>query len=627
VQARPSARRLGSGRALALVASGAAAAAVYATTRASGAYFPTVWPLLGAALALAVVALLLVGLRPGRAPLAAAAALVALGAWSLLSVAWGGLPDVAWKDFDAWIIAAAALLAGSLAARVVPPELVLAVIEIESRFDRFAVLYRLQAGAVPADWFLGRKVQGQVGYANAQGALLVVGAVLALWTSSHRRAPVRFLGGASAALFAACLLLTQSRGALLVLAVAILVQTAVARDLRVLALAVATGFACALVWEPLRRVDDALVDGGTGAQVSAFRHYAAWTLVAALFVGLAAATPLRPVVRRTVVGALLAAAVVTGAAAGIAKGSDVAHAVRVGIHGTPLSQEPQNLPGGTTRLTSLASSGRVQLWRQAWRTFSDEPAHGSGRGTFSRIWTVARTDLNAYVLQPHSIELELLSELGVPGFAAFAVFVVAGAVALVGAARRAPAVAGAAAAAFAVLVVQGSYDWTFSFPALVATVLFLLGLAAGGRRAETVGPVFAGVSLLALLLVLVMLGGPYLSARALAASRASTDDLQRAWDRAADARRYDRWSAEVVGWQASVAESAGRYRLAAALDARAAELAQQPWTYEFRRARVLRKAGLDAERKQACLDARAANPLEWRLQTGPCTGIPRTPVP
>lgn len=583
--------------------------------------------MLGAALTLAVVGLFLAGRRPSGWAAAAAAALVAFGAWSLASVAWGALPDVAWRDFDQALIAAAALLTGSLAAgRGRTGWLVLGVLA-GLTLQAGELLYRLQAGPVPPDWFDGRKVQGPVGYANAQGALLAVGVPLALWAASRSRLPVRLAAGACAGLLAACLLLTQSRGALLALLVALLLQAVLARDVRVLALAIVTALCGAALWLPLRHVDHALVDRSTGEELAAFRHFAGWSILACVVVGLVAATPLRPAVRRVVVAAALAVALAALGSAGALKGRSAVHDVRVALKGTPADEQPQNLPPGTTRLTSLSFTGRTQVWRAAWHVFEQHPALGVGRGQFARIWVIVRTDLNSYVLQPHSIELEALSELGVPGLVGFVAFVVAAGVALARGLRRDRAVVATAAAAFAVLLLQASVDWTLSFPALVAAVLFVVGVASGAGTSRPAGRATAVAAGAALLVVLATLAGPYLSARALASSRADGGRPQRAWDLASRARWFDRWNPDVVAWQGQVAETAGHYVLAAELYEHAASLAQQPWVDEFRRARALRSAGLAAARKSACLAARAENPLEWRLQLGPCSDIPRTPVP
>jgi Flp pilus assembly protein TadD len=94
--------------------------------------------------------------------------------------------------------------------------------------------------------------------------------------------------------------------------------------------------------------------------------------------------------------------------------------------------------------------------------------------------------------------------------------------------------------------------------------------------------------------------------------------LGEAWETAATARSWDRWNPEVVMFQGLLAEQSGRFRAAADLYRRAAELDQQPWANTFREARALRRAGLLAEARAACRRAIASNPIEPELTYGAC---------
>ena len=81
--------------------------------------------------------------------------------------------------------------------------------------------------------------------------------------------------------------------------------------------------------------------------------------------------------------------------------------------------DPNLATAGSTRLLSLSLNGRRDAWRVAWREGRQSPFLGGGQGTFTRAWTEHRrlTELN--ILQPHSIVLELFSELGIVGLALF----------------------------------------------------------------------------------------------------------------------------------------------------------------------------------------------------------------
>jgi hypothetical protein len=183
---------------------------------------------------------------------------------------------------------------------------------------------------------------------------------------------------------------------------------------------------------------------------------------------------------------------------------------------------------------------------------------------------------------------------------------------------RAKPLAAAASAALAIFLLQASVDWTFSFPALVAAVLLVLGASAGPSRSRPTGVVAAAGAIGVAAVLLLMLAGPLFSARALAQSMAAADDPPRAWQLASRARTFDRWDGDVISWQGQVAESAGHFLLAARLYNRAVGLTQQPWVDQFARARVLRRAGLVKASREACRAAHSENPLEWRLQVGPC---------
>ena len=566
----------------------------------------------------AALGLLLAGRRPTAWVTASAAAIAAFGVWSLLSVAWGGVPDFAWRTFDQSLLAAAVLVCGSMIAGGGRTQWVLAGVAAGVTAEAVEVLYRVQSGPIPADWLEGRKVQGLVGYANAQGAILAIGIPIAVWFACKPRLVVRAAAGAAAGALLGGMLLTQSRGALLALGIALLLQAALARDVRVLSVSIAIGLSGAALWLPLRHVDHALIDSSAAVQTAAFRHFVALVLVACVVLAAVAATPPQSArLRRALLAATLIA--VLGATVGVAAARPgTFHELRARLHDSFSGPQPENLPGGTTRLTSLSLTGRVKTWRVGWKLYTQHPVIGAGRGEFARAWTVDRTDLNLYVLQPHSIELEALSELGIPGALFFAAFGVFGFLALLRRGRLDARVA-ACVAVLAVLLLQASVDWTFSFPALVAAVLLVVGVGAGAGRARPAGRALSVGAGIAAALILVGLAGQYFSARTLEhAAKVATSDPARAWDLASQARWYDRWSPDVVVLQAQIAETTGRYHLAATLFEHAAGLALDPWREEFLRAGALKRDGLAAEARVACRTAHVENPLEWRIQRGPC---------
>jgi hypothetical protein len=224
------------------------------------------------------------------------------------------------------------------------------------------------------------------------------------------------------------------------------------------------------------------------------------------------------------------------------------------------------------------------------------------------------------VRQPHSILLELASELGFVGLALFVAFLALAFTSLARS-RHSKHVAAAGAASLVVIVVDASVDFTWSFVSLVAAVLAAVGASAGAprtpRRVDMLAQ--AAIALVALGL-LVSIGAPYLAGRRIESARALVAREPRAaYSDARAATRYDPWSPEAYTVEGQAAERAGEHRLAARRYARAAELSRRPWPEYFAAARALHAAGDPEGTLRACLAAGLANPGEPRLQRLPCS--------
>jgi O-antigen ligase len=395
----------------------------------------------------AVGALAILGRGTTRLVLAAACGLALLGVWSALSVAWGGVPNEAWSALDRSLIAGAALLAGSILATTPHRAAVIAGAVLAGVTVHAAeIMIRVAANGGGEDWFADRWLEGPVGYKNAQAAIMVLGVVLAVWATSSSRVAARAAGGGAAGLCLGTLLLTQSRGALLALGIAVVVQLAWARDLRLVVTAFPVVGAGALLGLALRRVDAALVDGSRAEQLDAFRTYSLWTLVAAVALAAVAAPAISSRSARVgLVAGLTTLSLVLLAGVAVAKSSSFPRAAEIV---SELGSDAQTSEaGGATRLTSLSLTGRRDAWRVARGMIASDPIAGAGQGTFAAEWAAERRIEGLYVLQPHSLELELLSELGVVGLVLFAgAIVTAGLAAARSPQRRLAAVALAARA-------------------------------------------------------------------------------------------------------------------------------------------------------------------------------------
>lgn len=603
-------------------------AAVAGSGRAFGGYEPTAWGPLGFGLVAAVGALLASGRRPHRLVAGAGAALVALGAWSAASPAWGGFPGDAWKTLNQALLAAAAIVVGSLFATTSSRRRLVALGVLAGvAAQAVEVLAHVATGRPPEDWFHHRFLDGPVGYHNAQAAMFVLGLPLALWLVGSDRRIERIAGAIASGLLAGPLILTQSRGGLAIAGVAIALQLAATRSARLTAFVfplVAFGAALAVV--PLPPVDAALVEGTPAEIADALRTYAAWTGGGTALLAVLAAPDFATRWGRSVVAALAVGCLVAAIALAVpARPGLGAAAERVSSALADMTSDtnPDTAPPGQTRLRSASLNGRWDAWRVAWGMAVDSPVTGAGQGRFAAEWPVERRLSNLYVLQPHSLELELLSELGGVGLAAFFLFVAFAILSL----RRSPdgPLAAAALATVVALLLQASVDWVWSFPALVAPTLLVVGAVAGGGSRAARLPLLRNAAWTTLAVAgLLSLVPPYLAARHVARAEAlEREDVSEAWVHAESARLLNPWDAEVVALSGRLAEAAGRFELAAERYRAAARLSQRPWLQHYREARARSRAGDLAGARAACRRAVAANPSEKRLLSAPCRRSPR----
>ncbi len=502
------------------------------------------------------------------------------------------------------LVAAAALLAGAGLAGADRARAVVAGVAAGCSAQALEILVRAAAGTAPDAWFKGRMLEGPVGYHNAQGLLAAVSLPLALSLAATARTPA---ARAAAALMAApllgLLLLTQSRGALVAVALAVMLQTALSRHGRLAALAVLLAAGGGALAVALRSVDRALVEGGPAASVAELRTYALVTAGVAAVLAAAAALPvpqrLRPP-RRVLV---LVAAVALAVSAGV--GAHAAAPHLRSLAAGAITDTPPDAAPGATRFASISLDGRRDAWRVAAGMIAGAPLTGDGVGSFAVRWGTDRRLADLYVLQPHSLELELGAELGIPAIAVFVAFLLAAALALRRAVAADRAIAAAAAAALAALVIEVSVDWTWSFPGIVAPVLLVVGAAAAAREPRR-GPARWWVVLPLAAAALLALAVPYAAASRLAAGQVGAS------------LRLDPWNAAAVSAQGRLLEEQGRFVAAAARYARAATLSQRPWLESFRQARALRRAGDIPGTVAACMRAQHADPPEDALHVPPC---------
>jgi hypothetical protein len=457
---------------------------IAAIAAAQGGYFPSSWN--WAALGLAWAAgLVLVSARRiarSRAELTFLAVLGALACWIALSLAWStstpGAVDEVQRSL-VYVTGAAAFML--LAWRDAVELLIGAVLTALTGICAYALATRLFPRELSADVFGGYRLSTPVGYWNGLGLLAAIGALLALgFAASQRHVVERTLAAAALPVLLCTLYFTFSRGAWVALAAGCVLAIALdTRRLRLvttgLALAVSVGLA---VWLGSR--SDALTHRGSTLDAAAHEGHrlAAWiallsALAAASAIGLGAVERrLRiPAAVRRAYAALLVVLALGGLVAALAAGGGPVHLAKRGYDDfTSGLTSSTNL---NSRLFSLSSHGRTQLWHVAWQQFEAHPLGGAGAGTFEDYWNRNRPSAGT-VKDAHNVYLETLAELGVPGLV---LLVAVLAIPFTAARARGQPLVPVALGAYAALVVHFAYDWDWELPAVTLAGLFC-GLAA-----------------------------------------------------------------------------------------------------------------------------------------------------
>ena len=353
---------------------------------------------------------------PGRAALAG---LALLTIWTAASVSWAPLSDPATDSavrlvlYLGAFVAAAALLRDQLAARAVEPALAAGALVVIG----YGLSERLLPGLV--DLTESAKAFGRleqpITYWNAEGALAAIGLVLCARLAGARDRPtaVRALAATAAVPLGLGVYLSYSRGAIAAALVGLVVLLAAAptwSQLRATALAVAgsvVAAACAAAFSGVASLSGSLGD----------READGAAMLAILIVLMAAAGALqlrlvRAEERGTAATGRMPAArrLPAVAAAALAIGLAVLVAGGLAERGRSDDQERRR---GVSRLASVESR-RYDYWRAGLDAYSEHPLRGIGAGGFRVEWLRERP-VREGALEVHSLPLEMLVELGLPG--------------------------------------------------------------------------------------------------------------------------------------------------------------------------------------------------------------------
>lgn len=596
-----------------------------------GAYFGVVF-LPGALILLLLLGgLLLYAPLPGRIrgwPAAALLALAGIALLSALSAIWSPSPATAIADAQreaAYAVSFALglwtclLLGRRMAASLAPLAIAGACVAV-------VTLVVAGTGHDAATLLEGQStLRYPLGYRNANGAFFLITAFTLIVLASERSLDWR-LRGAAVGMAVACVdlaVLAQSRGSVFATAAAVIVLVAVSaerlRSFGWFAL-VAAGAAAALPWalrvysQASADATDSIPDLHTACAVIGLAAIGA-AVVGAVIARSAPSAILSPPARRR------ADRVLVGLGAGLIAAGTIAVVSSAGGPEEFLQRGSEQLTAGSSegvgdsRFGISLETERGDIWRVALRSGVDHPLIGEGGGGFRSSYLLTR-DSAATPEDPHSVELLMFSELGVPGLALLLVFlcaVVAGALRSRRLGPTAALVATGALTAGGYWLVHASVEWFWPYPAVTAPVIFMLGAAcapaifdpaAGPVRRRSAAPVCVLLVLVGLSLI-----PPFLSERYTnGALRGWRADLPRAYEDLDRAKDLNRLADRPLLAEAVIAERLRDYdRALRALD-EAERREPDDWTSYYLEARVLARRNL-ADAAPALAESLRLNPF------------------
>lgn len=556
--------------------------------------------------------------RPARSGGVVLAALVLMGLWTAASLAWTSsdertLTEIARVGAHLGVvvlIASAAgpttwrpALAGASAAAVA-----ICAIALGSRLDP-----SLFGTDVVAHAFGTNRLSYPLGYWNATGAWAGMTTVLCLgWSAHARSALARGLTLAAVPLALVVAYLTYSRASLAGGAFGILVLLAVSRN-RWTAVAHAIiggagGVGAVLVVRGVHPIADGTGTAGAGKVALA-------VLAAGLIAGcLGAATGVLGMDRvrlsrraarrcRMTVGPIAAVGLVIASIA-VLPGA---------WRSFTTNYQPTTSTDPAARFTNL-NSGRYLIYKAALQAFEAHPLDGTGAGTFEFTWNL-RGPNGEFLVDGHSLYLEPLSEMGIPGLA-WVVLLVIGVVAALWRGLRAATdvvdrgALAAASAAIGAFFLGAGVDWLWESTAVAVLMLTLVGCAiAAGIRPRPPPRLVGRAALAACALVVCALQLPGLiSTSDVRKSQAALNrgDLSTARTHADDAISAEPWAATPVVQRALLEEHVGEFRAARSDLLQAESRERENWRIPLILARVDTERGHALE---ALADYRRARSL------------------
>jgi hypothetical protein len=250
--------------------------------------------------------------------------------------------------------------------------------------------------------------------------------------------------------------------------------------------------------------------------------------------------------------------------------------------------------------------------------FAAHPVDGLGSGGYRFSYLLHRRS-DVQPEDPHSVELLMASELGIPGILLFGAFLIGAVIAVIQARRLGPSAAALAAGALGMTAywfAHASVDWFWSYSAITLPVPFALGAAAAPLlRSETVGgpsPLRTGFAVAGAVLALTMVPF-FLSARYTdSAIRGWRTDLPRAYTDLRRAADLNPWSTRALEAEAVIAtENHDRTRAIRAVD-EGLERIPHEWLLYFLKAKAVGRSD-PAVARSALARAKELNPTDPQI--------------
>jgi len=486
----------------------------------AGGFFPGATGVAAGVLALLLALRTTLAARPFAAlsvPVAVVAgALAAYAAWTLASASWSDAPGRALLEFNRTLLYLLAfVLCATLAwsrqrLAVAVRALVLAIYVVCATGWATRVLpdvFEVDPGAAPD------RLAYPLTYWNAQGLLAALGVVFAvhLATSAREPRPVRALGAAAVPLLASTLWFTFSRGAILAAILGLIAYVIILRSRALLvgAVAVLPPLAMALLvsYDAGRLATERSQDALAAAQGHDVAIGIALCTVAGALLRLAADRWIERPLDAIALPARARRPVRAGAAV-VALALVVAVPLALGAPALVERQYERFVEGNTTpatdqraRLLNPGNNGRLDHWRVALDAWEGDRLRGTGAGTYQLEWNQHREQRYLQVVDAHSLYVEVLSDLGLVGFALLMLALgtlVGGAAWRAHRRRRARggidrSLDAVVVAALVTWLVHAGLDWIWEMPAVTVWV-FALGGIALAARVPARGPMSPGRS-------------------------------------------------------------------------------------------------------------------------------------